>query len=167
MTHCIKVPELILNKKEINNLKKLYFLNKLQYGRTYVSDNGVPSELTIVADYPKSDLIKKIENKIENKYIDASYFVSNRGIEPHTDDNRQCIFSFEISNDENIPINFHVDNLVTAEHYNGEVLMWNPQIRHSADKSITERIFFQIELQRNLTYNDYLRLYQSDKLIVQ
>lgn len=165
MTYCIQIPELNLSRLEINNLKEIFYQNKEKYGHKYISESGNDSGLILVGGFLKPKLIEKIENKINSNFIDASYFLSNYGVERHIDDNRQCIFSFEILNKENIPIDFYVNNLVEQQFYNGNVLMWNPQIEHSAAISKTRRIFFQIELKRNLEYSDYLELYKNGKLI--
>lgn len=166
MTYCIEIPELKIDNSQIAELKNFYYENEDTYGITYKSKKETVTELTIVGGYKKSEIIKNLESKIDPKYIDASYFVSNYGISAHTDDNRQCIISFEISNDENIPINFHHLNKIEEKYYNKIPLMWNPQIEHSANNSRYKRIFFQIELKRDLIFKQYLELYQTNKLLL-
>jgi len=160
MTYCVELTELVISNSQRVDMLETYLAAKPQYGRQYTSGSDALTPLTIVGGYAKTDLIIHIENQIDADLIDASYFVSNFGINPHVDDNRQCIISYEIQNKENIPINFHTpDGKTTRIWYtDNHPLMWNPQVMHSADRSDSERIFFQIELKRDSVFTDYLKL---------
>lgn len=168
MEYCITVPELTITSAEVEELRNFFYLQKSKFGRTYVSEGNIKTELTIVDGYEKSKLIKKIESAVNSDIINASYFVSNYGIQPHIDDNRQCILSFEIQNTENVATNFHLDTVdldtVESRYYNKIPLMWNPQIRHSANISVSERIFFQIELDRQYNFSYYIDMYNNRRL---
>jgi hypothetical protein len=74
------------------------------------------------------------------------------GYHPHIDDTRQCIISFELQNEHNVPLKFYDPD---EEVYHNGPIMWNTTKLHGSDSSPSERIFYQIELQDNNTFEYY------------
>lgn len=159
---CVFLQKFDLNNDQLRQLKDVFYQNKQEYGHLYKSETGRKTELLIVGGFNKTRLIESLLEKIDNFYIDNFYFVSNYGIKKHIDDNRQCVISWEIQNDFKTPIDFYVNDKKTSIIYkNNNPIMFNPQICHGAPMSKTERIFFQIELNRKFNFLFYVNLFKS------
>lgn len=162
----IHIPELIISEDQKNQLLHLYYEQKHKLGHTYVSKTGKPQELTLVGGFDNPAFLMDIVKPIPNNYIDAWYFLSNFGVNAHIDDNRQCILSYEIQNYENIPLSFFDNQTEIEVHYKANTpILWNTQFMHGSKISLTERIFFQIEMKRNNSFEFYLNQYKNGKLI--
>ena len=102
-----------------------FFANNRQYGKYYTSDSGQATQLTLLGGYKKPNFISDIEKRISGNLIHNSYFVSNFGIEKHKDDNRKCVISFQLMNEDNIPLVFEIGGKQFIQFYEDGPVMFN------------------------------------------
>ena len=79
------------------------------------------------------------------------------------DDRRQCVISFELKNDHQVPLKFYDPD---EEVFHTTPIMWNTTVLHGSESSPSERIFFQIELEDDKTFDFYFRKYIENELLV-
>jgi hypothetical protein len=139
-------------------LLKIYEQHKDRI-KTYINREGGTSPIGVLLFDEKPDYILEMENKVN--YLHNSYYLISSGYHPHVDDTRQCVISFELQNEHNIPLKFYEPE---EEVYHDGPIMWNTSVWHGSDPSPTPRIFYQIELKDDKTFDFYLREYMSDNL---
>lgn len=167
MIDYIEVPQLVLTAEQKANLLEYFHEVKQQYGQLYVTKSGRVQDLMVVVGFPSNDLIKQISDRLPAGIIHNTYFLANNGIDVHQDDDRYCIISFELQNTENVPMDIYDEDrvLIDRMYYKGMPMMWNPKIVHGAGTSSTQRIFFQIEMRRDLRFPEVLDMYLKGELI--
>jgi hypothetical protein len=126
------------------------FNNNKDKIHTYVNKQGNDQPIGILLFNEKPDYLKQLEGLF--KRVHNSYFLMSSGYHPHIDDTRQCIISFELQNEHNVPLKFYDPD---EEVYHNGPIMWNTTKLHGSDSSPSERIFYQIELQDNNTFEYY------------
>lgn len=126
------------------------FNNNKDKIHTYVNKQGNDQPIGILLFNEKPDYLKQLEGLF--KRVHNSYFLMSSGYHPHIDDTRQCIISFELQNEHNVPLKFYDPD---EEVYHNGPIMWNTKKLHGSDSSPSERIFYQIELQDNNTFEYY------------
>ncbi len=125
--------------------------------RIYSNESG-DQPISLLAP-PVKGYCEQLERKFN--YVRDSYYLVSSGYHPHIDDRRQCIISFELKNDHQIPLKFYDPD---EEVFHKQPVMWNTTILHGSDPSPSERIFFQIELEDDKPFEFYLKKYQNDEL---
>ncbi len=170
MANYIEVPELAITEAETEMLLRYFHETKNQYGKMYVTESGRQQDLLVVANFPKTELIEKICDKIDPFYIKNLYFLANHGIDIHVDDGRTCVISFELQNSERVPTDIY-DSTITRNrieqiHYKDLPIMWNTKAVHGAEESISQRIFFQIEIDTIFPFDDMVTIYKNGGLLV-
>ena len=131
----------------------------------YVSNSEeMPVSSITWADVEKPDYIKELESNFNFFY--QSYFIMSSGYWPHVDDTRQCLISFEIQNENNVPLKFYDpdEEAIHPDPKNGAI-MWNPQALHGSESSPTQRIFYQIELEDDKPFEFYVEKYINEELL--
>tara|TARA_A100001391_G_scaffold137070_1_gene95720 strand:- start:182 stop:649 length:468 start_codon:yes stop_codon:yes gene_type:complete len=128
--------------------------------KTYTNKAGDDQPIGILSFDEKPQYIQFLENKFN--FLHNSYYLISSGYHPHIDDTRQCIVSFEIQNHHNIPLKFYEPE---EEVYHNGPIMWNTAVLHGSDPSPTERIFYQVELKDNNTFDYYVEQYKNNKLL--
>ena len=126
-----------------NNKDKIY---------TYTNKKGDDQPISVLLFNEKPDYLKQLEGLF--KKVHNSYYLMSSGYNPHIDDTRQCIISFELQNKHNVPLKFYDPD---EEVYHNGPIMWNTAKLHGSDSSPSERIFYQIELQDNNTFEYYYK----------
>lgn len=149
--------DLDFDKDELLNI---YYLNQ-EYERVYYNKNeGKPQPITLLNPTEKP-YCKELESKF--KYVRDSYFLTSSGYSPHIDDRRQCIVSFELKNDYQVPLKFYDPD---EEVFHSTPIMWNTTKLHGSESSPSKRIFFQIELEDDKSFEYYMRKYKQNELLV-
>lgn len=105
--------------------------------------------------------LKELQSKF--KYSATSLFVASSGYHPHIDDRRTCVASFEVINEHGVPLKFYDPD---EEANNTNPIIWNTAILHGSEKSPSERVFFQVEMEDDKPFEFYLRKYLEDELFV-
>jgi hypothetical protein len=126
------------------------FNNNKDTIHTYTNKRGDDQPIGILLFDKKPDYLKHLEslfNRVHN-----SYFLRSSGYHPHIDDTRQCVISFEVQNDHNVPLKFYDPD---EEVYHNGPIMWNTAKLHGSESSPSERIFYQIELEDSNTFEYY------------
>ena len=141
-------------------LLDIFYANE-QYERIYYNKaEGKPQPITLLNPSSK-DYCKELESKF--KYVRDSYYLTSSGYSPHIDDRRQCIISFELKNDHQVPLKFYDPE---EEVYHTTPIMWNTAVRHGSENSPSKRIFFQIELEDDKSFNFYMQKHLEGKLLL-
>lgn len=105
--------------------------------------------------------LKELQNRF--KYSATSLFVASSGYHPHIDDRRTCVASFEVINEHEVPLKFYDPD---EEASNKNPIIWNTATLHGSEKSPSERVFFQVEMEDDKDFEFYLRKYLEDELFV-
>lgn len=116
--------------------------------------------------FPKPEYIKQLESKFSNYYQVSTYIMSS-GWGAHVDSFRNCVVSFEVLNPDNSPLLYYNDD-GTVKHevfHNNKPIMWDTTLLHGSEHCENERVFFQIELGRDNTFEYYKELYEKGTLI--
>ena len=74
--------------------------------------------------------------------------------------NVSLVLKYKINH--NIPLKFYEPE---EEVYHNGPIMWNTAVLHGSDPSPTERIFYQVELKDNNTFDYYVEQYKNNKLL--
>lgn len=143
-----------------DKLLDIFNLNKKDARIYYNQNDGKPQPITLLNPKEK-DYCKELERKF--KYVRDSYYLTSSGYAPHVDDRRQCIISFELKNDHQVPLKFYDPD---EEVFHTTPIMWNTTALHGSESSPSERIFFQIELEDDKTFDFYFRKYIENELLV-
>ena len=141
-------------------LLDIFNKNKKDARVYYNQTGGEPQPITLLNPIEK-DYCKELESKF--KYVRDSYFLTSSGYHPHIDDRRQCIVSFELKNDHQIPLKFYDPD---EEVFHTTPIMWNTTVLHGSESSPSERIFFQIELEDDKQFEFYVEEYNKNELLV-
>lgn len=160
----LDLPELQLldgERTELLSLYETWKVHEIQYRR---EKSGTMQDLWLLGAYERTPLINRLQSKV--RYVRQSYFLKNKGIEPHRDDNRTAVISFELINPENLPTRVYDDesNLVGVIHYDNMPVLWSTQRLHDAEWTSEPRLFFQMELERENSFEYYAELYQTGDL---
>lgn len=132
-----------------------------QHQRVYRNErDGEVQPITLLNPPDKAPMIE-LEKKF--KWVRDSYYLVSSGYHPHIDDRRQCIISFELQNEHNVPLKFYDPD---EEVYHTHPIMWNTTVLHGSEPSPTERIFFQIELEDDKPFEFYKRKYLENELLI-
>lgn len=167
----VKVPELNISDDQCQALIKC-FDDNIHNKTTYVAQNGIDTTLTILTELDNTnEIVNYLINRISKKYYFSFVFLGNKGnITPHKDDDRQAVITFPlITNDT--PTSFlqedNHDTVINELYYNtNEAVMWNTKIWHKVLPTDQFRLFFQIELKRDNSYEFYYNELMSGNLII-
>jgi len=129
--------------------------------KTYINKHGDGQPIGVLLFDEKPDYLLEMESKF--KYIHNSYYLVSSGYHPHIDDTRQCIISFELQNEYQVPLKFYDP---VEEVFHTGPIMWNTALLHGSEPSPTPRIFYQVELKDDQPFEFYLRKYLNDELLV-
>lgn len=127
--------------------------------KTYVNRKGDDQPIGVLLFDEKPEYIRKFESRFP--YLHNSYYLISSGYHPHIDDTRQCILSFEIYNEHNVPLKFYEPE---EEVYHHSPILWNTAVLHGSDPSPTPRVFYQVEMKDDQPFEFYLKKYMEDKL---
>lgn len=105
--------------------------------------------------------LKQLQSRF--KYSATSLFVASSGYHPHIDDRRTCVASFEVINEHKVPLKFYDPD---EEADNSNPIIWNTATLHGSEKSPSERVFFQVEMEDDKDFEFYLRKYLEDELLI-
>jgi len=141
-------------------LLSIYDKNKKDARIYYNQAEGKPQPITLLNPSSK-DYCKELESKF--RYVRDSYYLTSSGYSPHIDDRRQCIVSFELKNDHQVPLKFYDPD---EEVFHITPIMWNTTVLHGSEPSPTERIFFQIELEDDKSFEFYAKKHLEGELII-
>ncbi len=136
------------------------FKDNQNHLKTYINKNGDNQPIGILKFPNKPDYILKMESRFN--FVHDSYFILSSGYHPHRDDTRQCIISFEVQNENNIPLKFYYPE---EEVFHKSAIMWNTKCFHGSDPSPTERIFYQIELLDSNKFEYYVNKHKDNELL--
>jgi uncharacterized protein with von Willebrand factor type A (vWA) domain len=108
------------------------------------------------------DCIGNIVSQINTDYFRIIYYYSNwEDVTRHSDQGRGSVITIPLINKSNIPTIFDAGNL----HYDGATLV-DTSIEHWVENPLNEfRLFMQIELTEDITFNEYVDLYHAGKLL--
>lgn len=162
----IHIPELEPSQDDVDGLLKTFESHRHdEYHFVPPADKGVDLGLHMLVKYQRSEFIHRLESKV--RFIKQSYFLRNHGVDIHRDMKRTAVIGFQLSNPLNVPTKIYHDdgNLCEEVFYDCiNVALWDTTRLHSVDDAPLERIFFQAELERHLSYDDYVDLYKSGEL---
>ena len=127
--------------------------------KTYINRKGDDQPIGVLLFDEKPEYILEMESKFN--YFHNSYYLISSGYHPHIDDTRQCIVSFELQNEHQVPLKFYEPE---EEVYHTGPIMWNTALLHGSEPSPTPRIFYQLELKDDQPFEFYLREYMDDNL---
>jgi hypothetical protein len=151
----IKIP-IQYDKK---TLHQIYDENKNNV-KVYVNKKGNNQPIGILSFKNKPNYLLEIENKFN--FVHNSYFLISGGYHPHKDDSRQCIISFEVLNIHKVPLKFYDPE---EEIYHDNPIMWNTQELHGSENSPSDRIFYQVELKDDQSFQYYVNQYHENNLL--
>lgn len=167
----IKTPELNITEEERKELIQCFYDNE-HNKTTYISKKGTDTTLTILTEVDTvPSIMQKLIDKIPKKYYHTFVFLGNNGsISPHVDDTRQAVITFPLITDDT-PTSFieekDYDSIVDELFYNdNQTVLWNTKAWHKVVAADQFRLFFQIELNPDNTYEDYEALYKEGKLFI-
>lgn len=128
----------------------------------YDEQNNTPQPVKIL-NLSKLEIpyLKELQHRF--KYSATSLFVASSGYHPHIDDRRTCVASFEVINEHGVPLKFYDPD---EEANNKNPIIWNTATLHGSEKSPSERVFFQVEMEDDKDFEFYLRKYLEDELFV-
>jgi len=162
----IHIPELSPSMDDVKSLLGTFEQNREhEYHFVPPADKGVDLGLHMLVKYKRTSLIHALESKI--RFVKQSYFLRNNGVDIHRDIKRTAVIGIELSNPLNAPTKMYDDDRSLAEEvfYDGvNAALWDTTRLHSVDNVPIERIYFQMELERHLSFQDYVELYQSGEL---
>lgn len=141
-------------------LLSIYDKNKKDARIYYNQAEGKPQPITLLNPSSK-DYCKELESKF--RYVRDSYYLTSSGYNPHIDDRRQCIISFELKNNHQVPLKFYDPD---EEVFHTTPIMWNTTVLHGSEPSPSKRIFFQIELEDDKSFDFYAQKHLEGKLII-
>lgn len=141
-------------------LLDIFYANE-QYERIYYNKSEGKAQPITLLNPSSKDYCKELESKF--KYVRDSYYLTSSGYSPHIDDRRQCIISFELKNDHQVPLKFYDPE---EEVFHTTAIMWNTTLLHGSDDSPSKRIFFQIELEDDKPFEFYRRKYLENELLI-
>tara|TARA_B100000035_G_scaffold251131_1_gene220217 strand:- start:560 stop:1045 length:486 start_codon:yes stop_codon:yes gene_type:complete len=141
-------------------LLNIFEKNKKDARIYYNQAEGKPQPITLLNPSSK-DYCKELESKF--RYVRDSYYLTSSGYNPHIDDRRQCIISFELKNDHQVPLKFYDPD---EEVFHTTPIMWNTTVLHGSEPSPSERIFFQIELEDDKSFDFYAQKHLEGELII-
>tara|TARA_B110000908_G_scaffold137770_1_gene163560 strand:+ start:4376 stop:4852 length:477 start_codon:yes stop_codon:yes gene_type:complete len=103
-----------------------------------------------------------IVNKVNPEYFERIYYYSNRGnVARHADKRRGTVITIPLINKSNIPTSFDSGNV----YYHESVLV-NTTVEHWADNPDEEfRLFIQVELNEDHTFDEYIQLHIKNDLV--
>jgi hypothetical protein len=161
----LKLPELRLtdNQKE---LLLTYFLDNEHLCYEHLSTKtGIPTGLKILRDtVPNSPEMEELNQKINPAFFKAGYYLGNRGVGKHTDGMRTCAILFELQNPDHIGTTFHWGDDTEILQYD-DTYMINVKHEHSVQDTDTFRIFYQIELRDENSFEFYVDQYTKGNLL--
>jgi len=143
-----------------SRLLDIFYTNE-KYERTYYNNAEGKAQPITLLNPPSKDYCKELEAKF--KYVRDSYYLTSSGYSPHIDDRRQCVISFELKNDHQVPLKFYDPD---EEVYHTSAIMWNTTLLHGSESSPSKRIFFQIELEDDKSFEFYRRKHLENELLV-
>lgn len=157
-----RVPEMDMPEDLIHALEKYYRLHEDKVIR-YINENGNNSGLGILPmHHDEVDGLLEYTGKIFPEYFFEFYLIVNSGLDKHVDDNRQSVLTVEILNPEHVGTRFYDDDgSFELKYKQGEAHMISTQQYHSVDESAKERVFFQMELDRNYSFDDIKYVYRN------
>ena len=141
-------------------LFNIFDKNKKDARIYYNQAEGKPQPITLLNPSSK-DYCKELESKF--RYVRDSYYLTSSGYNAHIDDRRQCIISFELKNDHQVPLKFYDPD---EEVFHTTPIMWNTTVLHGSEPSPSERIFFQIELEDDKSFDFYAQKHLEGELII-
>lgn len=113
---------------------------------------------------PQHPYLFELQDKFN--YVRNGYYLVSSGYYPHSDDRRQCVITFELKNDHNVPLVFFDNHNNVVDTVDMSLpFIWNTQSRHGAFDSPSERIFYQIEFIDTNDYNFYYNELINSKLL--
>jgi len=148
------IPELIPD--DINPLVDYYDEHK---GK--IKANGFAGlNFLVIDDLPTC--LNNIANKVNKEYFQRLYYYSNsEDVARHSDKRRDTVITIPLINHKNIPTMFDSGPL----YYKGPTLV-NTLINHWVENPNKEfRLFIQIELKTEYTFEEYVDLYNKGELI--
>jgi len=126
------------------------FNNNKDKIHTYVNKQGNDQPIGILLFNEKPDYLKQLEGLF--KRVHNSYFLMSSGYHPHIDDTRQCIISFELQNEHNVPLKFYDPD---EEVYHNGPIMWNKQncmdLIHRLQNEFSIKLSYKIITPLNIT----------------
>jgi len=145
--------------------EKLYSIWMKHKDDAYVyhaKESNIPQPVKIL-NLSKLEIpyLKQLQSRF--KYSATSLFVASSGYHPHIDDRRTCVASFEVINEHKVPLKFYDPD---EEANNSNPIIWNTATLHGSEKSPSERVFFQVEMEDDKDFEFYLRKYLEDELLI-
>lgn len=161
------IPEMRLSVDERLEMLHFFHMNKDQYGKEYISSTGRSTGMWVVNEFEPNYIMKRMHAMIPPELYKESAFLANNGIGRHHDASRQCVISFEILNIDREPMNMYYENNIEHVFYNGDTIMWNPQVEHNVAPCQNLRVLYQIELNNTKPFSYYRDLYENGKLFTE
>lgn len=166
----VKIPELNITENQRQELIDCFYDNQ-NNTTTYISEKGTDTTLTILTDVDNPpEILQQLIKKISPEHYFTFVFLGNNGnIFPHVDDTRQAVITFPLIVDDT-PTTFideHDYDKVDGElYYNDyQTVLWNTKHWHKVVHAEQFRLFFQIELAQENTYEFYVNQLESGCLL--
>jgi len=123
--------------------------------------NGFAGLNFLFVDHLPTCLID-IVNKVNPAYFQRIYYYSNQDdVSRHADARRGTVITIPLMNNANIPISFDSGNV----YYSGSVLI-NTTVEHWVDNPDNVfRLFIQVELNEDHTFDEYIQLCIKNDLV--
>lgn len=164
--HHIQIPELQLTERNVSDMLGLFYdYQDREYHFVPPDEKCVDLGLNMLVKYKRNSIVHGLESKV--RFVRQSYFLRNTGVEIHSDMKRTAVIGFELSNPENAPTRmFDDDRQMVEEVFYDEVnaILWDTTCLHAVAPCAQDRIFFQMELERHLCFEDYVELYEKGEL---
>lgn len=152
-----RLPEWDLTPDQINALITYY--NERQHKlKQYITKSGRAQELWLLYINKRIPVMQDMLNSLP--FDRNCYFISNTGIDRHVDDGRSCTISWCIQGEHAGPTLFWdsdtTDVIADECHYTpGGAVLLNTTRWHSSPFQTDLRVFFQIELAQNISYENH------------
>lgn len=151
-----KLPAWDLTQSQIDYLWK-YYSDRQTNLQQYKTLSGSLQTLWLLFVPYKTPEIKNIVDSFP--FVHDCYFIANKGIDCHIDDGRTATMSWCIHGANIQPTIFwdkQDENEVDRVDYNpGEAVLLNTKKWHSSPYQDKLRVFFQVELSQNLSYDQH------------
>lgn len=164
MAQHLHIPELDMTPETKANLFGVFAASRDQEYH-YAKPGGDPIGVRLCVEYEPSSIVHWLISQV--RYVRKGYFLRNSGVQRHTDAQRKAVISFELQNFENIPTKmFDTEgNQTDTIFYGSRAILWNTSVPHEVDPSVDERVFFQLDMERDFTFEQYVEKYKEGELL--
>jgi len=160
-----KIEELSLDSMTTERLVEYFFANENLCYEHLSTKTGNPTGLRILRDVVvNSKEMQQLNDRINPEFFKSGYYLGNLGVSRHIDGMRTAAILFELRNPENIGTTFHWHDHEEILLYDATYMI-NVKHEHSVQKSKSFRLFYQIELSDENSFDFYVDQHQQGNLI--